>query len=43
MGQVATYFGADLEEIPNLGHMCIIEAGWERAAQVIGKWLSKKC
>ena len=40
---VATYFGADHEEIPNLGHMCIIEAGWERTALVIGVWLSKKC
>lgn len=41
--QVATYFGADHEEIPHLGHMCIFEAGWEATAQVIGGWLSKKC
>src|SRR5207247_1987702 len=39
-GEVAAYYGASLTTLHDLGHMCIMEAGWERTAAAILSWLS---
>lgn len=36
---IATYFHADLQVLPTLGHMCPFEAGWEGTATAMYSWL----
>lgn len=37
---IAAYFKADFQMLPNLGHMCPFEAGWEATAEAMYSWLS---
>ena len=39
---IAAFYGADHEELQLLGHMCIWEAGWERTARAMERWLKQR-
>ena len=39
---IAKYLNADLRMLPDLGHMCVFEHGWEKTSECMGGWLKKK-
>ena len=39
--EIAKYLEADLAILPELGHMCVFEHGWEKTAECMGRWLNK--
>ncbi len=38
---IAKYLNAELIMLPDLGHMCVFEYGWENAAKCIDVWLTR--
>lgn len=38
--KVAKFLKAELVMLPDLGHMCVFEHGWEKTAECINKWLT---
>ena len=40
--EIAEYHGAAYQELPEHGHMFMIEPGWEACAQVLERWLAEQ-